>query len=76
MNLTNYTKTELQTALSKVSEMLVIQVCNSFNLSNDQLKELKSQIEIELKKRYKVAYLDKIPSAKTKVKREKFKNVY
>ncbi len=51
MNLTNYTKTELQTALSKVSEMLVIQVCNSFNLSNDQLKELKSQIEIELKKR-------------------------
>ena len=31
---------------------------------------------IELKKRYKVAYLDKIPSAKTKVKREKLKNVY
>ena len=51
MNLTNYTKTELQTALAKVSEMLVIQVCNSFNLSHDELKELKNEILIELKKR-------------------------
>lgn len=51
MDLTNYTKTELQTVLSKVSEMLVIQVCNSFNLSQDELKELKNEILIELKKR-------------------------
>jgi len=51
MNLTNYTKTELETVLSKVSEMLIIQVCNSFNLSHNELKELKNQILTELKKR-------------------------
>jgi len=51
MNLTNYTKIELKKVLSSVDEMLTIQICNSFNLSHDQLKELKNQILKELKKR-------------------------
>ena len=51
MNLTKYTKTQLQKVLSSVDEMLVIQICNSFNLSHDELRELKNQILTELKKR-------------------------
>jgi hypothetical protein len=51
MNLTKRTKQELETVLASVNEMLVIQVCNRFNLSHDELKELKKEILKELKKR-------------------------
>jgi ElaB/YqjD/DUF883 family membrane-anchored ribosome-binding protein len=49
--LEKFTNEELNTILKRVEEMLVIPIANVHNLNDEQLKEMKSQINKELENR-------------------------
>ena len=44
------TKKELQTVLKSINEMITIPMFNKFNLSEDELKQMRKEIETELTK--------------------------
>tara|TARA_R100001460_G_scaffold64736_1_gene105035 strand:+ start:549 stop:698 length:150 start_codon:yes stop_codon:yes gene_type:complete len=44
------TKKELQTILKSINEMITIPMFNKFNLSKDELKQMRKEIETELTK--------------------------
>ena len=44
------TKKELQTVLKSINEMITIPMFNKFNLSKDELKQMRKEIETELNK--------------------------
>ena len=44
------TKKELQTILKSINEMITIPMFNKFNLSKDELKEMRKQIKLEIDK--------------------------
>lgn len=44
------TKKELQTILKSINEMITIPMFNKFNLSKDELIQMKKEIETELTK--------------------------
>ena len=46
-----FTTKELNTILTKVNEMLVIPIQNVFNLNNEQLKQMQTELKKELKTR-------------------------
>ena len=44
------TKKELQTILKSINEMITIPMFNKFNLSKDELKQMRKEIETKLTK--------------------------
>lgn len=50
-DLKNYSTKELNTILTQINEMLIIPIHNVFNLNNEQLKQMQTQLETEIKNR-------------------------
>ena len=49
--LKKFSTKELNTILKEVNEMLIIPIQNVFNLNNEQLKEMQTELKKELKTR-------------------------
>ena len=51
LKISEYDNNDLEKALEKVNEMIVIPIHNSYNLDKEQLESLKQVLEVELEKR-------------------------